>query len=174
MRILAFAGLPGSGKSTLARRLAQERGAPRLDKDEWRARLFAAEELAYSRAQDDEVMARIHAEVERLAACGAREVVLDGRTYSKRVQVEALRKLAARVGAELVLIECVCAREVAAERLARDRARGAHPAANRGPELLARLAAEAEPITGPKFVLETTSEGPETLLARLRARLGPS
>lgn len=174
MKLLAFAGLPGSGKSTLARALAAELGAPLLDKDEWRARRFAPEEIEYSRAQDDLVMAAIHAEVEALAARGAEAVVLDGRTYSRRAQVEALRALAARVGAELVLIECVCALAVAAERVARDRARGTHPAANRGPELLARLAAEAEPITGPKFVLETGSETPETLLARLRAHLGRS
>lgn len=174
MKLLAFAGLPGSGKSTLARALAAELGAPLLDKDEWRARMFAPEEIEYSRAQDDLVMAAIHAEVEVLAARGAEAVVLDGRTYSRSVQVEALRALAARVGAELVLIECVCAREVAAARLAQDRARGAHPAANRGPELLARLAAEAEPITGPKFVLETGSEAPETLLVRLREQLGRS
>jgi hypothetical protein len=65
----------------------------------------------------------------------------------------------------------VCAPEVAAERLERDRARGVHPAANRGPELLARLAAEAEPITGPKLVLATDSEPPERTLARLREAL---
>jgi len=174
VKLLAFAGLPGSGKSTLARALAAELGAPHFDKDEWRARLFAREEIEYSPMQDELVMAAIHAEVEALAARGVEAVVLDGRTYSKRVQVEALRALATRIGAELVVIECVCAREVAAERLARDRERGAHPAANRGPELLARLAAEAEPITGPKFVLETSSETPETLLARLRALLGRS
>lgn len=172
MRLLAFAGLPGSGKSTLARMLAAELGAPLFDKDEWRARLFAPGEIEYSRAQDELVMARIHREVEALAAAGRTpEVVLDGRTYSRAEQVAALRALAQRCGAELVLIECVCAPEVARARLERDRTRGGHPAANRGPELLARLAAEAEPITGPKFVLATDSEAPERTLARLREAL---
>mgnify|MGYP001600318794 CR=1 FL=1 len=169
VRILAFAGLPGSGKSTLARLLAAELGASLFDKDEWRARMFAAGEIEYSRAQDECVMERIHREVEGLAAGRVvSEVVLDGRTYSRAEQVAALRALALRCGAELVLIECVCAAEVAAERLKRDRA---HPAANRGPELLARLAAEAEPITGPKLVLATDSEPPERTLARLREAL---
>ena len=173
MRLHVFAGLPGSGKSTLARALAAELGAPLFDKDEWRARTFAAGEVEYSRAQDDLVMERIHAEVEVLAVAGrTREVVLDGRTYSQAEQVAALRALARRTGAELVLIECVCAPELAAERLERDRARGAHPATNRGPELLARLAAAAEPITGPKLVLATDSEPPERTLARLREALG--
>ncbi|MEQ1892560.1 MAG: ATP-binding protein [Planctomycetota bacterium] len=172
MRILAFVGLPGSGKSTLARALAAELGATIFDKDEWRARMFAAGEVEYSRAQDELVMARIHGEVEKLASEGrTRDVVLDGRTYSRAEQVVALRALAQRCGAELVLIECVCAQEVAAERLARDRALGTHPAANRGPELLTRLAAEAEPISGPKYVLATDSEPPERSLARLRELL---
>jgi predicted kinase len=171
---VAFAGLPGSGKSTLARLLAAELGAVRLDKDEWRARMFGGAGVAYTRAQDDEVMARIHGEVERLAQAGAREVVLDGRTYSRRAQVEALRACAARAGAELVLVECVCALEVARARVERERALGAHPAANRDGALVARLAAEAEPISAPKFVLATDSESPERLLARLLRHLGRS
>ena len=36
-RLLLTCGLPGSGKTTLARRLATERGAVRLSKDEWMA-----------------------------------------------------------------------------------------------------------------------------------------
>jgi predicted kinase len=172
LRILAFAGLPGSGKSTLARALAAELGAPLFDKDEWRARMFAPEAIEYSRAQDELVMERIHDAVAELAARGVtRDVVLDGRTYSRAEQVVSLRALAQRCAAELVVIECVCAQEVAAARLERDRAHGAHPAANRGPELLARLAAEAQAIPDPKIVLATDSEPPERTLARLREAL---
>jgi adenylylsulfate kinase len=172
--MIAFAGLPGSGKSTLARLLAAELGVPRLDKDEWRERLFGRAGVEYSRAQDDEVMRQVYAEAERLASGGEREVVLDGRTYSRRSQVEALRACAARAGAELVLVECVCALEVARARVERERALGAHPAANRDGALVARLAAEAEPISAPKFVLATDSESPERLLARLLRHLGRS
>lgn len=35
VRFLLTGGLPGAGKTTLARRLASERGAVRLTKDDW-------------------------------------------------------------------------------------------------------------------------------------------
>jgi predicted kinase len=175
MRLIALAGLPGTGKSTLARALAARLDAPLLDKDALRAALFRPQEIEHSAAQDDLVMACIHRAVEFLAAQGrARAVVLDGRTYSRRAQVEALRALAARLGAPLALLECTAAPEVVRARLAGDRAAGAHPAADRTPELYERLRAAAEPIEGPKLVLATDAEPPEALLARALAFLGPS
>jgi len=170
MRLIALAGLPGTGKSTLARALAARLDAPLLDKDAVRAALFRAEELEHSAAQDDLVMACIHRVVEFLARQGrARAVVLDGRTYSRRAQVEALRALAERLGTPLALIECTAAPEVARARLAHDVAHAAHPAANRTPELHERLRRAAEPIEGPKLVLATDAEPPEALLARALA-----
>ena len=175
MRLIALAGLPGTGKSTLARALAARLDAPLLDKDAVRAALFRPSEVEHSRAQDEFVMECIHRAVEFLAAQGrVRAVVLDGRTYSRRSQVVALRELAARLGAPLALLECTAAPAVARARLAQDVARGTHPAANRTPELHERLRAEAEPIEGPKLVLATDVEPPEALLARALAFLGAS
>lgn len=156
MKLVALAGLPGTGKSTLARELARRLGAPLVDKDRVRAALFAPEEVEYSRAQDDLVMEFVHRAVEYRARAGrVPAVVLDGRTYGRRVQVEALRALAARLGTPLALIECTAAPDIVRARLARDAAEGAHPAANRSVELYERLRAEAEPIEGPKLVLAT-------------------
>ncbi len=155
MRILALAGLPGTGKSTLARELARELGAPLLDKDRVRAALFAPAEIEYSREQDDLVMECVWRALEFHARRGVEAVVLDGRTYSRKTQVEELRRQAARLGARLALIECVAAPETVYARLARDAAAGTHPAGNRSLELYERLSAESEPIAGSKLVLAT-------------------
>ena len=156
MKLVALAGLPGTGKSTLARELARRLAAPLLDKDRVRAALFAPSEIEYSREQDDLVMECIHRAVE-LHARRARvpAVVLDGRTYSRRAQVEELRALAARLATPLALIECTAAPGTVRARLARDAEEVAHPAANRSFELYRRLRETAEPVAGAKLVLVT-------------------
>jgi predicted kinase len=156
MKLIALAGLPGTGKSTLAGELARRLGAPLLDKDRVRAALFAPEEIEYSREQDDLVMDCIHRAVEFHARRGrVPAVVLDGRTYSRRAQVDELRALAARLRTPLVLIECSAQPAVVRARLERDARAGEHLAGNRSFELHERLRAEAEPIDGPKLLLAT-------------------
>jgi len=171
VRIVALAGLPGTGKSTLARALAGALAAPLLDKDRVRSALFAPGEIEYSREQDDLVMACVYRAVEFHALRGAPAVVLDGRTYSRRDQVEELRALARRIAARLAWVECVAAPNTVAARLERDRRAGEHPAANRSFELYLRLRERAEVIEGPKLVLATDEEPLETLLARSLAYL---
>jgi predicted kinase len=156
VKLVALAGLPGTGKSTLARELSRRLGAPLLDKDRVRAALFAPEEIEYSREQDDLVMGCIHRAVEFHAARRrAPSIVLDGRTYSRREQVDELRALAGRLGTPLALIECTAAPDVVRARLERDARAGSHPAGNRSFELHERLRASADPIAGPRLVLAT-------------------
>ena len=60
------------------------------------------------------------------------------------------------IGGGLSIVECVCEPAVARERIARDVQNGSHPAQNRTPELFDVLRARAEPIEGPKLVVDTS------------------
>jgi predicted kinase len=149
------AGLPGTGKSTLGAALARALGAPILDKDRIRAELFGPDRIEYSRAQDDACCRVMHARAEELLANGASWVVLDGRTYSKRYQVEDIAAFAARIGADLALIECTADPAVVRERLEHDAIRASHPAANRSFALYLELSRAAESIEREKLVVDT-------------------
>jgi predicted kinase len=154
--LIAMAGLPGTGKSTVAARLAVELDAVILDKDRLRPILFPAPVLDYSREEDDICMtALFRAAGYILKIFPTQSVVIDGRTFLRSYQVNELLAVIAPLAITPHFIECVCADEVARERLARDLARGGHPARNRTFELYQSLKAAAEPIAIPHFVLDT-------------------
>src|SRR5262249_29529025 len=113
-----------------------------LGKDPVRAALFPGPALDYSHEQDDLCMAAVYEAARYILRTSSTPVIIDGRTFLRACQVRDLLALAAAVGYLLRLIECVCADEVARERLARDQAQGTHPAGNRTYALyLARNAA---------------------------------
>ena len=154
--IVAMAGLPASGKSAIARRLANELSAIVLDKDAIRAALFPPSEIEYSTRQDDFCM-HVMMEVAEyiLRKDPAKHVVLDGRTFSRRYQLEEWKRMASGLGVPILVIECVCADETARRRLTRDYAEGRHVAANRTYEMYLSVKARFEPIPDPKVVLDT-------------------
>jgi adenylylsulfate kinase len=171
--LIAMTGLPGSGKSTLAACLEERLGAVVLDKDRVRAALFPPRVLDYSTEQDDIAMAAVfQAAAAVLRADPRRAVVLDGRTFLRPGQVRSLLDLAASVGQQPRVIECVCDDAVARERLERDRARGDHPAGNRTFALYLSLKKAAEPITAPRLVLDTGKLSPEECVRRCLDYLG--
>jgi adenylylsulfate kinase len=153
---VAMAGLPGTGKSTLAARLAADIGGVVLGKDAVRSALFPPPVLDYSAEQDDLAMTAIYAAAASIRRRHpGRPVVLDGRTFLKAYQVRDLLRLADEFGGQPRVIECVCADDVARERLERDLAAGAHPAKNRTFELYLEVKARAEPLSVPRLVLDT-------------------
>ncbi|MCC6409742.1 MAG: ATP-binding protein [Planctomycetes bacterium] len=163
MFVVAFAGLPGSGKSTLARALGLALGAPVLDKDRVRAALYEPGLVEYSSEQDDIVSAAIHTVVREEARRARHDtVVLDGRTYARRAQVDALLGLVRELRAELVVFQCTCSLETAERRVARH---ADHPAANRGPELVRALHASFETLMVPHRVIDTDLLSEEEALA---------
>ena len=159
--LIAMAGLPASGKSAVARPLAAALPALLLDKDAVRARLFGPH-VDYRRAQNDlvvDITYQVGAYV--LGRDPTAAVLLDGRTYSRRYQLDALAAAAREAASPLRLIECVCSPESALERLERDAARpGAHPAADRDAALYRASRAAAEPIERSRLVLDTDALTP--------------
>lgn len=148
-----MAGLPASGKSAIAQNLKSTLSAVLLDKDSLRDCLFK-ENVEYSREQDD-----LCVDVMYDVACfhilrrPQTPVILDGRTYTRRYQVEAVKKTALRASCPLVLIECVCSRETALNRLRQDKA--THLAKDRDAALYEKSRAAAEPLEESRLTLDT-------------------
>lgn len=151
-----MAGLPGTGKSAVARGLAAALPAVILDKDAVRSALFGPDHVEYATRQDDFcVNVLLDAAGYLLGHGTARAVILDGRPFSRRYQVERVEAATERLGMPLRIVECVCSDVTARRRLAADLHGDAHPARNRDPELHRAIKAHFEPIREPKLTLDT-------------------
>jgi predicted kinase len=153
--LIAMAGLPGSGKSTLAHRLGELLPAVVLDKDIIRAALFPPLEIDYSARQDDFCVAIMLQTATYLMDKG-RTVILDGRTFTLKYQVDRLVRFSHAAGAMLEIIECACPDEAARQRLSVDDALGLHIAANRDFGLYQKIKSQAVPIQVPHLQVDTS------------------
>jgi predicted kinase len=153
--IILMAGLPGTGKTTLVRKLARRTEGALLSKDEIRAALFAPKDIEYSVKQDDFVM-EIMLEAARylLQRAPARRVFLDGRTFSRRYQIDRVFEFARELAQPWKIIECVCSDESARRRLDVERD-SLHPARNRSFTLYLEVKARFEPIIYSKTEIDT-------------------
>ena|SRR5882724_11620204 len=153
--IVIMAGLPGTGKTTLARALSRHLEGALLSKDDIRAALFAPEDVEYSVAQDDFVM-EIMLDAARLLLQKNqdRKVFLDGRTFSRRYQIDRVLQFADELGQPWKIIECVCSDESVRQRLEVE-LDGSHPARNRTFALYQEMKASFEPIAYPKTTIDT-------------------
>src|SRR5258708_21768562 len=151
--LILMAGLPGTGKSALSRALATEFGGTVLDKDQIGAALSSPADIEYSTEQDEfcmRVMLKVAGYIFRKDA--SRRIFLDGRTFSRRYQLDRATGFAEAIGQPWRIIECVCSEETARERLAND---PGHLAANRDFNLYLQVKARFEEISLTKTVLDT-------------------
>jgi adenylylsulfate kinase len=153
--IVLMAGLPGTGKTTLARALALHTGGRVVSKDEIRHAIFSPEEIEYSTAQDDFCLKLMLETAEHFfSRNSARALFLDGRTFSRRYQIENVVAAAARMHQPLRILECVCSEETARLRIEQDAAGGSHLAGNRDWPLFLEVKSRFEAIIQPKTVID--------------------
>ncbi|HMD15693.1 MAG TPA: ATP-binding protein [Terriglobales bacterium] len=169
-----MAGLPGTGKTTIARELARRTRGALLGKDEIRAALFsptglAPNDIEYSVKQDDFVMeVMLEAARYMLKETPARKIFLDGRTFSRRYQIDRVLKFARELAQPWTIIECICSDESARRRLDLE-SNPTHPAHNRTFALYMEMKARFEPITYPRTTISTDQSLEECLKQALAA-----
>ena len=158
--LIAMAGLPGTGKSTLAQNLAGACSGVVLNKDLIRAALFPMALIEYSTRQDDFCMTILfQVAAYMLQNDPSLYVILDGRTFSRTYQVEALDQFAEKLKEPLKIIECICSDETVQKRLEEKVTVGAkHLAGNRDYHLYLTMKARFEPIREPKLLVNTDED----------------
>ena len=154
--IVLMAGLPGTGKTALARELANRTSGRVLSKDDLRHAIFAPGEIEYSTYQDDFCLQLMLETAEYLLRDSlAKEIFLDGRTFSRRYQIENVLTKASSLHQPWRILECACSEETARRRLESDAKHAIHPAENRDFQLYLQVKARFETILHPKTMIDT-------------------
>ncbi len=153
-----LAGLPGVGKSTLAQALASQLDATVLDRDLIRDRLFPAQDLDYSPEQNELASQVTYQVAEYIAVRHPdRILILDGRPFSQRTQIDEIRELANRTQHPLRIIYLWAPDELVADRLEHDLRIRQDYAANRNMEKYRRIRRRFEPIDAEHLSLDTSA-----------------
>ena len=127
-----------------------------LDKDLFRASIFPPKLIEYSTEQDDFVVNVMLGVAGHLLRREPQTIViLDGRPFSKKYQIDAVLKFAKRMKTPWRILECVCPEKVALKRLKANRK---HVAGNRNAKLYREVKAGFQQIRRKKLVFRTESK----------------
>lgn len=155
--VVLLAGLPGVGKTTLARVLAPRIGADILSRDDMRDAIFPERHLDFSAAQN-EVATRTLLDVLEyvLRHSPPTAIVVDGKPFSQRREIEAVAARVAACGADMAIIHCIAPAEEITRRLENGLKNPRNVKAERNPEKAERIRREFEPINRPHLELDTS------------------
>ncbi len=169
--MVLMAGLPGTGKTTLCGELSRKVAGAVISKDALRHALFSPDDIEYSTQQDDFCQSlMLQAAAFLLRRNSQRWIFLDGRTFSRRYQIDQVLAFAAEIQQPWRIIECTCSEETAKRRLEAAE-QGQHPAGNRDYALYQALKARFEPISQPKTLID--SDQPlDVCIARAQGGIG--
>lgn len=135
--VVALMGVPGAGKSAVAARLREALGVAVVDRDAIRAAMFPA--CAFTEAEKSAANAAVREAVAANCALG-RTSVVDGLTFARAADLDALRARVEAAGGTLLPLLLDCPVPVAQARIANQ----PHVAADRGPALVGEVAARFE------------------------------
>ncbi len=151
--VVALAGLPASGKSAVALRLHDAIDSVLLNKDSVRDFMFDRY-VDYSTEQNDLCIEMMYlAASYLLSGQDSPIVIIDGRSFSRRSQIERLHAFVSEAQCTLRIVECVCSPESARERLHKDQHN--HPAKDRNFAMYSKSRASADTIVEPRLTLDT-------------------
>lgn len=155
--ILLMVGLPGAGKTTLARQLAPRIGAVVLSRDAIRDAIFPEGLLDYSREQNQVGTDALFGVLNYLLARPRPAfIIVDGKPFSRKAEVEQVKDIADRSNAGLLIFHCVAPSEVIAARLRSGLADPRNVRAERHPEKAARIREQFDPIELPHVTIDTS------------------
>lgn len=135
--MVVLIGLPGSGKSTLAAALCQRFSLALIDRDCIRERLFP--DCRFTEAEKRAANQGVLEALRENCAVGTSSL-LDGMTFGRERERQAVRCIAAEHGFGCVMLWLDCPVDLAMARVARQ----SHPAADRTPQLVREVAGRFE------------------------------
>ncbi len=170
--VVALIGLPGAGKSTVAAALERELGLRRVCRDAIREARFPR--CDYSFVEKRAAFRTVLLAVEINCLIGE-PTVIDGMTFSRRADFDELHARAERHGYDVLPLFIDCPPALARERIARDLVERVHPAADREPELVDRVARRFDPPPAAAIRIDASRPIDEVCrlaIAEVAARLG--